>query len=152
MYLTSSRNLKIGSVELFRNPEAQLPDALIYGSAMPNAIAPEVVEESMPYTERSDAWALGRVLFEMASGEPLPAPRNHRVEAGIMRAIRGKYGFKIWMALRMMLAELPNERASLGDVYEYLKFDPMMQKIFPFPYNIPTIAAGSAVVCYWPRI
>ena len=37
VYLTSSRNLKIGSIELFRNPEAQLPDALIYGSAMPHA-------------------------------------------------------------------------------------------------------------------
>ena len=91
-------------------------------------IAPEVVEESHNYTERSDCWALGRILFEMACGEPLPAPRNYRVEAGIMRAIRGKYGFKIWMALRMMLAELPNERASLGDVYEYLKFDPIREK------------------------
>jgi len=89
--------------------------------------APEVLDESSPYTQACDCWSLGVIAFMLLSGR---APFHGRGSRGIQNSVlRGKYSFapRYWSHIsedakdfvRRCLVYDPSKRATAQDLLDH---------------------------------
>ena len=92
----------------------------------PYYLSPEICSES-PYNEKSDIWALGCVVYELATYKhPFEAKSLPRLVAKIMVAdyepvSRGRYSEDFCMLVKVMLSVDPESRPTAAKVLEFLR-------------------------------
>lgn len=85
-------------------------------------MSPELTEGN-PYDEKSDIWALGCVIYELADLNPPfmgPGPDNLKknILSGKMRRIPGRYSESLWNMIQWMLSRDPIKRPTVIDILQ----------------------------------
>ncbi|VDK31549.1 unnamed protein product [Gongylonema pulchrum] len=126
VFLTKDNNVKVGDFGISRmmSTETQAQGAqTIVGT--PYYISPEMCE-GKPYNEKSDVWALGCILYEMAclqrafEGTNLPAVVNKIVKAQYDQ-VRGPYSNELKLLVRDLLKLEPEQRPTARDALETVR-------------------------------
>ncbi|XP_076813812.1 uncharacterized protein LOC143460256 isoform X1 [Clavelina lepadiformis] len=110
----------------------------------PYYISPEICE-GKPYGEKSDIWALGCILYELAmqqrtfEGTNLPALVN-KIINGQIAPIRGGYSAELRKLVKEMLSKEPEQRPTA----EAIQAEQMVKLLAPFSHDErPHFSPGS---------
>ncbi|VDM41838.1 unnamed protein product [Toxocara canis] len=126
IFLTKDNDVKVGDFGISRmmGTETRMQGAqTVVGT--PYYISPEMCE-GKPYNEKSDIWALGCILYEMAclqktfEGTNLPALIK-KIVKGEYDQVRGPYSQELKLLVREMLKLDPDQRPTAKDVLDIVR-------------------------------
>ena len=129
IFMTKSGILKVGDFGVAKVMSSQIKAKTVIGT--PHYISPEICE-GKPYDEKSDIWALGCILYEMASrqrtfeGSNLPA-LVHKIMSGQIARIRGDYSSDFRRLVKDMLMKEPSKRPTANSL-ESKTLPPLLAK------------------------
>jgi NIMA (never in mitosis gene a)-related kinase len=106
IFLDSLQNIKVGDFGLAKELASDTKFATT-NVGTPFYMSPEMINE-LKYNEKSDIWALGCLLFELAALVPPFEATNHltlavKINAGKFNRIPSKYSDDLYRAIRWML-------------------------------------------------
>ncbi|TKR97014.1 hypothetical protein L596_010943 [Steinernema carpocapsae] len=126
IFLTRYNDVKVGDFGISKIMSAE---TVAQGAqtvvGTPFYISPEMCE-GKPYNNKSDIWALGCILYEMAclqktfDGSNLPAVVN-KIMKGEYEQVKGPYSNKLKILIRQMLRTEPTERPSAKDLLDVIQ-------------------------------
>lgn len=120
IFINSEGHVKLGDFGLARSLGANLASTIL---GTPLYMAPEIII-GKKYNEKCDIWALGCVIYEMASlrtafyGGEIHSLQN-KIKYEKIQKISSRYSDALWKIINMMLEKNPIDRPS---VLEILKF------------------------------
>ena len=122
IFLDGDGNIKIGDMGLGRalDPGSQFAET---GVGTPLYFSPEMCQEK-PYNQKSDIWAFGCLMYELASREPPFMASNHmalakKIVHGHPKELPTVYSKELQFLIFNMLEKEPDARPNVNQILSY---------------------------------